>query len=268
MIFFPAMTYSLENLKALVCGSTQGIGRACAMEMARHGAEVTLMARSEPGLEAVRAELPAAHGQTHHTLVADFTDWTAVRDRAQAHVESDGPIRILLNNTGGPPAGPVLDASPDDLLAAFTQHIVCNEALVKIVAPGMKAGNYGRIINIISTSVVMPIQGLGVSNVTRGAVANWARTLAGELGPSGITVNNVLPGYTRTARLDSLIKGRAERAGRSVEEIEKGMTDSVPLRRFATPQEVGAVAAFLASPAASYLNGLNLPVDGGRLAVQ
>jgi 3-oxoacyl-[acyl-carrier protein] reductase len=268
MIFCPAMTYSLENLKALVCGSTQGIGRACATEMARHGAEVTLMARNASALETVRSELPATHGQAHGTLVADFTDWKAVRDTAQAHVDARGPVHILLNNTGGPPAGPVLDASADDLLAAFTQHLVCNETLVQIVVPGMKAGNYGRIINIISTSVVMPIPGLGVSNVTRGAVANWARTLAGELGPWGITVNNVLPGYTRTARLDSLIKGRAERAGTTVEEIEKTMTASVPLRRFGTPREIGAVAAFLASPAAGYLNGVNLPVDGGRVAVQ
>jgi 3-oxoacyl-[acyl-carrier protein] reductase len=262
------MTYSLEGFKALVCGSTQGIGRACATEMARHGAEITLMARNEPGLQAVQSELPTPHGQAHRHLVADFTDWTAVRDRAREHLEAKGPVHILLNNTGGPPAGPVFEAQADDLLAAFSLHLLCNQALVQAVAPGMREAGYGRIINIISTSVIQPIQGLGVSNVIRGAVANWARTLAGELGPHGITVNNVLPGYTRTARLDSLIQGRADRAGSTVDEIERHMTGQVPLRRFATPQEVGAVAAFLASPAASYLNGVNLPVDGGRLAVQ
>ncbi len=262
------MTYSLEGKKALVCGSTQGIGRACAIEMARHGAEVTLMARNEAGLEKVQSELPASHGQSHGSLAADFTDWTVVRDRAREHVEANGPVQILLNNTGGPPAGPIFEAGADDLLAAFKLHLVCNQVLVHAVAPGMREAGYGRIINIISTSVIQPIQGLGVSNVIRGAVANWARTLAGELGPHGITVNNVLPGYTRTARLDSLIQGRANRTGSTVDEIERRMTGQVPLRRFATPQEIGAVAAFLASPAASYLNGINLPVDGGRLAVQ
>ena len=120
------MTYSLEGYHALVCGSTQGIGRACAIEMARQGARVTLMARHAEALDTVRSELPAAHGQTHRHLVADFADWQAVRDRAQEHVEAHGPVHILLNNTGGPPAGPVFEAVADDLLAAFTQHIVCN----------------------------------------------------------------------------------------------------------------------------------------------
>ncbi|MHC4216908.1 MAG: SDR family oxidoreductase [Planctomycetota bacterium] len=262
------MTYSLEGFRALVCGSTQGIGRACAIEMARQGAEVTLMARNESGLAKVQSELPAAHGQTHRRLVADFTDWQAVGSRAEQHVEAHGPVQILLNNTGGPSAGPLFEAEADALLGAFTQHIVCNQALVRVTVPGMREAGYGRIVNIISTSVILPIQGLGVSNVTRGAVGNWGRALAGELGPHGITVNNILPGYTRTARLDSLIQGRAQRAGSTVDQIEQGMTGAVPLRRFATPQEIGAVAAFLASPAASYLNGLNLPVDGGRLAVQ
>jgi 3-oxoacyl-[acyl-carrier protein] reductase len=262
------MTYSLEGLKAIVCGSTQGIGRACAIEMARHGAEITLMARDSAALERVQSELPATHGQAHHYLVADFTGPEAVRSRARDHVAASGPTHILLNNTGGPPAGPVAEAEADDLLAAFTQHVVCNQTLMGAVVPGMREAGYGRIINIISTSVIQPIQGLGVSNVIRGAVANWARTLAGELGPHGITVNNILPGYTRTARLDSLIQGRARRTGSTVAEIEQQMTGAVPLRRFATPEELGAVAAFLASPAASYLNGVNLPVDGGRLAVQ
>lgn len=261
-------TFSLEGKRALVCGSTQGIGRACAMAMAANGADVTLMARHEGGLEKVRSELPAAHGQSHGAIIADFTDWELVRTRAREHLEASGPVHILLNNTGGPPAGPLYEAAPEDLLAAFTQHVVCNQILMQAVAPGMRDEGYGRIINIISTSVVMPIKGLGVSNVTRGAVGNWGRALAGELGPLGITVNNILPGYTGTARLDSLIKGRAQRAGSTVQEIEADMAATVPLGRFARPEEIGAVAAFLASPAAAYLNGLNLPVDGGRLAGQ
>ncbi len=261
-------TYSLEGRHALVCGSTQGIGRACAIEMARNGASVTLMARHEGGLQKVLKELPAPHGQPHHHVVADFTDWHAVRNQAHAHVEARGPVHILVNNTGGPPAGSLMDAMPDDLLSAFTQHVICNQVLVHAVAGGMRKAGFGRIINIISTSVIQPIRGLGVSNVTRGAVGNWGRTLAAELGPYGITVNNILPGYTRTTRLDSLIRGRAGRAGSGVEEIERQMIAGVPAGRFASPEEIGAVAAFLASPAASYLNGLNLPVDGGRLAVQ
>jgi 3-oxoacyl-[acyl-carrier protein] reductase len=259
---------TLEGLNALVCGSTQGIGRACAIEFARLGAEVTLMARHEEGLTKVRGELPADHGQSHDYLVADFSDWHVVRDKAQTHVQESGPVHILLNNTGGPPAGPLFEATADDLLTAFSQHVLCYQALVQTLAGVMRDAGYGRIVNIVSTSVVQTIRGLGVSNVIRGAMGNWARTLAGELGPFGITVNNVLPGYTRTARLESLIKGRADRAGSSVEEIEQQMMTTIPLARFAHPEEVAAVAAFLASPAASYVNGLNLPVDGGRLAVQ
>ncbi len=262
------MTYSLTGKKALVCGSTQGIGRACAMEMALQGAEVTLMARQEESLRKVRDELSTDHGQTHGCVVADFADWQQVRDRLGEYLGAGGPIHILLNNTGGPPAGSLFDAAPDDLVKAFSQHILCNEVLVQATVPGMRAEGYGRVINIISTSVIQPIKGLGISNVTRGAVANWGRTLAHELGPDGITVNNILPGYTGTARLDSLIKRRADNTGSSVEQVKKDMVASVPLGRFAKPQEIGSVAAFLASPAASYINGVNLPIDGGRLAGQ
>ncbi len=262
------MTYTLQGRKALVCGSTQGIGHACAVAMARQGAQVTVMARHEEALGRVRGELPADHGQTHGCVVADFADWQQVRARVGEFIETNGPIHILLNNTGGPAAGPLFEADPEALVKAFTQHILCNEVLVQATAPGMRDEGYGRIINIISTSVVMPIKGLGISNVTRGAVANWGRTLASELGPFGITVNNILPGYTKTARLDSLIKGRADRAGSTVPEIEQQMIANVPLGRFATPDDIGSVAAFLASPAASYINGVNLPIDGGRLAAQ
>ena len=226
------------------------------------------MARQEQGLSKVRDELSTDHEQTHGSVVADFTDWQQVRDRLGEYLGAGGPIHILLNNTGGPPAGSLFDAVPEDLAKAFSQHILCNEVLVQATVPGMRAEGYGRVINIISTSVIMPIKGLGISNVTRGAVANWGRTLAHELGPDGITVNNILPGYTGTARLDSLIKRRADKTGSSVEQVKQNMVASVPLGRFARPQEIGSVAAFLASPAASYINGVNLPIDGGRLAGQ
>ncbi len=263
-----AVTQALAERRAIVCGSTQGIGRACAIAFARQGAAVTLVARHAGALEMVRGELARDAGQTHHALQADFTDWGAVRDVVARHAGAEGPFHILLNNTGGPAAGPAFDAQPEAYAAAFAQHLLANQVLVQTLAPGMRDAGYGRIINIISTSVITPIKGLGVSNTIRGAVANWARTLAAELAPFGITVNNILPGFVGTARLGSLIKGRADRAGTTAEEVETQMKQSVPARRFGTPEEIAAVAAFLASPGAAYVNGVNLPVDGGRLAAQ
>ena len=236
--------------------------------MARQGATVTVMARNAESLRKIQGELATDHGQTHDCVVADFADWQQVRARVQEYVDTSGPIHILLNNTGGPPAGPLFEAEPDDLIKAFGQHVLSNEVLVQATAPGMRDEGYGRIINIISSSVVIPIKGLGISNVTRGAVANWARTLAGELGPFGITVNNILPGYVATARLESLIQSWGKRDGISADEVQKKLIATIPLSRLASPDEIGSVAAFLASPAASYVNGVNLPVDGGRLARQ
>jgi len=174
------------------------------------------------------------------------------------------PVHILVNNTGGPPAGLAVDASFEQFLQAFNNHLLCNQALVQAVVPGMRRLRYGRIINIISTSVKQPIPGLGVSNTIRAAVANWAKTLATELGPDGITVNNVLPGMTETERLRSLIATRAAQSNRTEADVSQSMKDEIPLRRFAVPAEIAAAVAFLASPAASYINGINLPVDGGR----
>ena len=226
------------------------------------------MARHAEALEQVCSELETSAGQTHHTLVADFSDWEAVRDAAYRHVEAHGPVHILVNNSGGPPGGAAFDAEPAAYVAGFTQHLLCNQVLAQATAPGMRDAEYGRIINIISTSVITPIKGLGVSNTIRGAVANWARTLASELAPFGITVNNVLPGFTATTRLSSIITGKANRGGMAEVEVEAQMKASVPARRFGEPDEIASVIAFLASPAAAYVNGVNLPVDGGRLAAQ
>jgi 3-oxoacyl-[acyl-carrier protein] reductase len=259
-----ACMHPLEGYNALVCGSTQGIGRASAHELARLGAEVTLMARDQSALHRVRSELSTVAGQTHHELCADFVDPTGVRDKAASDLESRGTIHILVNNTGGPPPGPILDAGPEAFLAALRQHLLCNQLLAQTVVPGMKAARYGRIINIVSISVKQPIPGLGVSNTTRWAVASWAKTLAGELGPFGITVNNVLPGYTDTDRLRSLLARKAEESGTVVEEIEAAIKADVPAGRFGKPEEVAAAVGFLATPAAAYINGINLPVDGGR----
>ena len=258
----------LSKRTAMVCGSTQGIGRACAFEFARLGAAVTLVGRHEEGLSKVLAELPVPESQTHGTLLMDFADWKSVERVAEAHVAQRGPVHILLHNTGGPAAGALFDAKPEELAAAFAMHVLTAQSLARAVATGMRDAGYGRILGIVSTSVVTPIPNLGVSNVVRAAMGNWMRTLAWELGPFGITVNNILPGYTRTARLDALFRGRATRAGSTVEEVEAAVRSSIPVRRLASPEEIAGVAGFLASPAAAYVNGVNMPVDGGRLAGQ
>ncbi|MCA9291374.1 MAG: SDR family oxidoreductase [Phycisphaerales bacterium] len=260
------MDTTLTGKRAVVCGSTQGIGRATAEALAALGASVTLVARHPEALAQVQAGLAAAPGQAHASVRADFSDLDGLAAAVSAHLDDVGAAHILVNNSGGPPAGPAISAKTDEFTAGFTQHLLASHTLVQMLAPGMRAAGYGRIINIISTSVIMPIKGLGVSNTIRGAVANWARTLAAELGPHGITVNNVLPGFTATARLGSLIQGRASRAGCSTQEIEAQMKQAVPAGRFGRPEEIAEVVAFLASPAASYVNGVHLPVDGGRLA--
>lgn len=258
----------LHGRRAVVCGSTQGIGRASAEAIAAAGASVTLVARHAGALEQVCAGLATDAGQTHRIVQADFTDPEAVQAGVYADLQAAGPAHILVNNSGGPPAGPAIEATTEAYLAAFTQHLLCSQLLAQTLAGGMRDEQYGRIINIISTSVVTPIRNLGVSNTIRGAMGNWGRTLASELGPFGITVNNVLPGFIRTARLNSIIQGRAGRAGSTSDEVEAGMTATVPVGRFGEPDEIAAVIAFLASPAASYINGVNLPVDGGRLAAR
>ncbi len=258
------MNLDLIGKRAIVCGSTQGLGRASAVELAKLGASVVLVARNELSLQTTMSQLDSSRGQSHQYIVADFSDVNQVRDRVNDFLKKNPPVHILVNNTGGPPGGLLIDAEPEEFTKAFSSHLLCNHVLVKAVVAGMKAERYGRIINIISTSVKQPIAGLGVSNTTRGAVAAWAKTLAGELGPFGITVNNVLPGMTKTGRLDSLIKSKSEKSEKSADEITNEMVGEIPAGRFALPEEFGAAVAFLATPAAGYINGINLPVDGGR----
>lgn len=259
-------SYSLAGKRALVCGSTQGIGRACAMRFAGLGAEVILVARNAESLAGVRAELPADAGQQHDVICTDFEQPEQVRDAVADKLNSTGPAQILLNNTGGPPPGEIIDAEPESFLKAYRMHLVANQLLLQTLLPGMKDASYGRIINIISTSVKEPIPGLGVSNTTRWAVAAWAKTVSREVARFGVTVNNVLPGFTDTARLRSLIASRAASRKVSEEVIRDEMFAGIPTGRFGEANEIAAAAAFLASPAASYVNGVNLPVDGGRLA--
>jgi len=255
------MNLDLTGKRAVVCGSTQGIGKASALELALLGASITLVSRNEEKLKQVVRELPSSNQQHHDYLVADFSFPDALKTTI-AHYNK--PVHILINNTGGPPAGLAIDAASEDFIKAFSSHLLCNQILVQAFVPSMKKEKYGRIINIISTSVKIPLKGLGVSNTIRGAVANWAKTLSVELGQFGITVNNVLPGATMTGRLESIIQSKADKSGNTVDEIQKEMVDEIPAGRIGEAHEVAAAVAFLASPAAGYINGINVPVDGGR----
>lgn len=258
------MDLNLKNKQAIVCGSTQGIGKAIAEELALLGATITLVARNEAKLQEVVKELSSNQGQKHDYLVADFSNPQELQEKIKAYIQQREAVHILINNTGGPAGGPIIHAKPEEFLNAFNMHLINNHHLVQAVVPLMKKVRYGRIINIISTSVKQPLQGLGVSNTIRGAVASWAKTMANELGQYGITVNNVLPGATRTGRLETIIENKATKNDSSVDAIEKEMMTEIPAHRFAEPHEVAAAAAFLATPAAAYINGINVPVDGGR----
>jgi 3-oxoacyl-[acyl-carrier protein] reductase len=266
------MNLSLEGKYAVICGSTQGIGLAIAEELALLGASCTLMARNEKTLQEALHLLDISLRQEHNYLIADFSKPADVKAAIETHLTKH-TVHILVNNTGGPPAGPIIEATEEAFLNTFNQHLINNHILTKAVFPSMKKEEYGRIINIISTSVKIPLKNLGVSNTIRGAVASWAKTLANELGQYNITVNNILPGTITTRRLSALIESIAKKASLNdevgqgntiVNLVEQSMKDEVPMKRFGDPSDIAAVAAFLASPAASYINGVSIPVDGGR----
>jgi 3-oxoacyl-[acyl-carrier protein] reductase len=255
------MDINLTGKRALVCGSSSGIGAAVALELASMGCSVTLLARDKDKLEAVRKSLP--NTDRHTAYSCDLSKSSDIQNNVEKALK-DGPFQILICNAGGPPSGQLIDANEENFLTVFQMHLLANQKLVQMLVPGMKKSGYGRIVNIISTSVKAPIPGLGVSNTIRGAVANWSKTLSMELGEFGITVNNVLPGFTATPRLDLLKPMMAKKKGITMEELHAQWMECVPLKRVAEPKEVAAAVAFLASPAASYINGINIPVDGGR----
>lgn len=255
------LTIDLTGKRVLLCGASQGIGAATAHVLAECGASLTLLARSEQRLAELCRTLP---GDGHDYLTVDLGDADRL-GQALPKLAAAGH-QILIHNSGGPPAGPAIDADPEAFEAAFRQHLVAGQRLAQAVVPSMRNAGWGRIVNIISTSVREPIVGLGVSNAVRGAVASWAKTLSRELGADGITVNNVLPGFTETPRLTSLIAGRVAKQGLSEQEVRAAMLAQVPVGRFCRPEETAAAIAFLCSPFADYINGVSLPVDGGRLA--
>lgn len=256
------MDLKIENKNALVCGSTQGIGKATAIKLAQEGAKITLVARNREKLKAVLAELP--NSERHDYIVADFANPRDLQEQVIKFIEKNHGFHILINNTGGPRSGAIVTASLEEFENAFTMHIKCNHVLAQATIPFMKAEGFGRIINVISTSVKEPIPGLGVSNTIRGAVGNWSKTLSNEVASFGITVNNVLPGFTDTERLAEIIKIKANAENTSVENMTETMKNYTPAKRFAQPEETANVITFLASDAASYVNGVNIPVDGGR----
>ncbi len=257
------MNLNLKGKNALVGGSSKGLGKAVAIQLASLGANVTLVSRSASIMSDIIVELDQSQGQRHDFIVVDFNDLNDLR-RKFKNLVSVKTIHILVNNTGGPPSGSILEATEEAFLRAMNNHLLASHILTGLVIKGMKSAKFGRILNIISTGAKQPLPHLGVSNATRAAVASWAKTLANELGPFGITVNNILPGSTVTERLWEVITHRAEQAGVDEDQIKQQMLEDIPLRRFGNPEEVGAAVAFLASPAAAYINGINLPVDGGR----
>lgn len=257
------MDVQLRGKRALVLGASQGIGRAIAEELASLGATVVALARDAERLKRLVTDLPVNAAAPHGHVCVDMSDTDALR-KIMADLTAREPFDIVILNSGGPAPGPAHEADPERFESAFRQHLLAFQVVVQAVVPGMKARRHGRIINIISTSVKQPLPNLGVSNTIRGAVAQWAKTLANELGPYGITVNNVLPGATTTERLTAIIRSKAGKSGYSEETAAEEMKAEIPLRRFAEPREIAYAVAFLAGPAGAYINGVNLPVDGGR----
>lgn len=259
------MNINLNNKRALVCGGSKGIGFATAKELAGLGAEIIVLSRSEENLKSAIQEIDAINELENSYIVADVSDTANLKDQVSQVLATASPIHILINNGGGPPGGMIVDAKADQFIAAFQAHLIAAHSLAQLLIPQMKEAGFGRIINIVSTSVRQPITGLGVSNTIRGSIASWSKTMSTELALHGITVNNILPGTTKTGRLTEIMKGIEDRSDLSEDEVRNQFLSQIPMGRFAEVEEVAATAAFLASPAASYITGVSLPVDGGKI---
>ena len=258
------MKIDLTGKTALVCGSTQGIGKESAIQLAKSGTRVILAARNEKKLQTVKQELDAINQQKNDFICADFDNYEFLYSQVKEFISNKNIIHILVNNSGGPDPGSLIESNSKQFIDGFNRHLINNHNLSMLLFPGMKSSSFGRIINVISISVKQPIPDLGVSNTIRGAVASWAKTLSYEFAPFNITVNNILPGLTDTVRLRTLIESIAKKNNRSIKEVTKEMESSIPSKRFAHPRETAAAIVFLASEQAEYINGISLPVDGGK----
>ncbi|MEC7744068.1 MAG: SDR family NAD(P)-dependent oxidoreductase [Candidatus Thermoplasmatota archaeon] len=254
---FPFAEGILEGKTALVCGASKGIGRAVALMLARAGARVIACARSVDDLDSLVSEM---HGQGHRYLELDLEDIDALSRK----IANLGAVHILINNSGGPPGGPLLENTVEDFSGPFKRHLHAAHTLTRALTPGMEREGSGRIVNIISTSVREPIDNIGLSNTLRGAMASWSKSLSREL-PTCITINNILPGFTDTGRLDSLAGSISNKSGKSVDEVKKNWMDGVPIQRLVDPLETAAAVTWLCLPSSGAIRGVSLAVDGGRM---
>ena len=257
------MEINLQNKTAWVFGGSKGIGRAIAIELSKAGANILLIARNKTALQKTLKELCVKRQQEHDFISLDMSnpDSVVAALKSYRNVHS---VDIVVNNSGGPAGGPAHTADLSEYVHGFYQHVLSAQAISRVALQQMKRKQFGRIINIISTSVKQPIPGLGVSNTIRGAMANWAKTLASELGQFGVTVNNILPGATNTERLHGLIEASSKNKNISKQSLVEKMKKDIPVGRFAEPQEIAGAVVFLCSDFANYINGVNLPIDGGR----
>ena len=257
------MDLGLTGKVALVAASSRGLGRAVAEELASEGAELILCARGENALEETRAEIARTSGSPPLAVAADLTDPKGVRRVTEAAFEAFERVDVLVTNTGGPPSGPFESHTPEAWRTAVAQNLESVLNLTRELLPEMRARGWGRIVNVTSIAVKQPVEGLILSNSVRAAVTGFARTLANEVARDGITVNNVMPGYTRTARLDWLAGQMAAREAIAPEDVFEIWAAEIPMGRVGTPKEFAALVAFLASERASYITGTSIPVDGG-----
>lgn len=258
------MNISLQGKKALVGGSSKGIGAAIAKQLAASGASVTLMARSEGRMQELIEEMDSSQGQQHQFLSVDFTDFEAYKAKIRAYFETN-TVDILVNNTQGPEGGGALEKKVDDYQNAFDLLFKSVVYTTELALKHMQEQHWGRIINIASISVKEPLNYLALSNTIRAAVVTWAKSLAYDVAKDGITVNSTLTGYFDTDRIAQLNSKKAEKMGVSPDEVRSNMEEQVPVKRIGDPKEYGYLVTFLASEQAAFITGTNIPIDGGLL---
>ncbi|MFH1135317.1 MAG: SDR family oxidoreductase [Pseudomonadota bacterium] len=257
------MNLGLHGKIALVGGAGKGLGRAAAFSLAREGVKVGLISRTRATLEKTAAEIEAATGSEARAIPADLADRDQAVEAARAAVRLFGRVDILVNNAGGPPSGQFLDFADADWDRAFQLNLMSAISLARELVPGMKARGFGRIVNITSLAVKQPLDGLILSNAIRAGLHGWAKSLSNELAPFGITVNNILPGYTLTDRVGSLAAVLAQKQGTTPEAVIAGWEAGIPMKRLGRPEDLGDLAAFLASEQAGYITGTSILIDGG-----